>query len=145
MGTQWANILNFLIYLGISLPLMGVGILLFMRTTPYKEFEIIAGGSDFNDHHKGLSAEATAYDMGGKILGLAIVLASAIFHAVNPLDLVIWGLIGAVFQVVVFYIFEFITPFKVIEEIPKGNISVGIFSACMSVAAGLLLAALISY
>jgi putative membrane protein len=145
MGNQWASIVNFLIYLGISLPLLGVGIFLFLRTTPYNEFQIISGGADISDQHKVLAAQATAYDIGGKILGLAVVLASAIFHALNPLDLVIWGLIGAVFQVVVFYIFEFITPFKVIEEIPKGNVSVGIFSACMSVAAGLLLAALISY
>jgi putative membrane protein len=145
MGGQWTNIVNFLIYLGVSLPLLGFGIYIFMRTTPYKEFAIIADGADISDEHKVLAAQAAAYDLGGKVVGLALVLASAIFHSVNPGDLVIWGLIGTVFQVVVFYLFEFVTPFTVIKEIPKGNVSVGIFSAFISVATSLVLAALISY
>ena len=145
MGSQWANIMNFLIYLCISLPLLGLGIYLFMLTTPYKELELIAGGDDLEDRKKWCAAQATAYDLGGKILGLALVLASAIFHSVSYLDLVLWGLLGAIFQIIVFYLFELITPFTVVREIPRGNVAVGIFSAFLSVASGLILAALISY
>jgi len=144
MGTQWANIMNFLIYLGVSLPLLGLGIYLFMLTTPYKEHRLIADG-DEADRHKACAAQAAACDLGGKILGLSLVLASAVYHAVNYVDLIIWGLIGIIFQVVVFYIFELVTPFTVVKEIPQGNVAVGIFSAFLSVSAGLLLAALISY
>ncbi len=144
MGSQWANIQNFLIYLGVALPLLGLGIYLFMLTTPYKEFQLIAGG-DEEDRCKSCAAQAAAYDLGGKILGLSLVLASAVFHAVNHVDLIIWGLIGIIFQIIVFYLFELITPFTVTREIPQGNIAVGIFSAFLSVSAGLLLAALISY
>lgn len=144
MGSQWANIVNFLSYLGVSLPLLGLGIYLFMLTTPYKELKLIADG-DEDDRRKACAAQAAAYDLGGKILGLSLVLASAVFHAVNFVDLVVWGLIGIIFQVIVFYIFELITPFTVVKEIPQGNIAVGIFSAFLSVSAGLLLAALISY
>lgn len=142
--SQWANIQNFLIYLGIALPLLGLGIYLFMLTTPYKEFALIAAGHQ-DDRIKACAAQAAACDLGGKILGLALVLASAVYHAVNHVDLVIWGLIGIIFQIVVFYIFELITPFTVRNEIPNGNVAVGIFSAFISVSAGLLLAALISY
>lgn len=145
MAGQWPNILNFLLYLAVSVPLLGVGILLFMMTTPYKENRLIADGAEIADRQKVLAAQATAYDLGGKILGLSLVMASAIFHSVGLIDLVIWGLMGAVFQVIIFYLFEFITPFTVIKEIPKGNIGVGIFSAFISVATGLLMAALISY
>lgn len=144
MGSQWANIQNFLIYLGVSLPLLGLGIYLFMLTTPYKEEELIAAG-DEADRVKACAAQATAYDLGGKILGLSLVLASAVYHAVNYIDLIIWGLIGIIFQIAVFYIFELITPFTVVKEIPQGNVAVGIFSAFLSVSTGLLLAALISY
>jgi putative membrane protein len=83
--------------------------------------------------------------LGGKIIGLAIVLSSAIFNSVNIVDLIIWGVVGVVFQVVVFYLFELLTPFRVVAEIPKGNVSVGIFASRLSVATGLLMAALISY
>lgn len=144
MGAQWANIVNFLTYLAIALPLLGVGIFLFMLTTPYKDHQLIADGDD-TDRVKACAAQAAAYDLGGKILGLSIVLASAVFHAVSYVDLVIWGLLGAIFQVVIFYIFELVTPFTVTKEIPQGNVAVGIFSAFLSVSTGLLLAALISY
>ncbi len=144
MGNQWANITNFLIYLSVSLPLLGIGIYLFMLTTPYKEEQLIAAGDD-DDPRTARAAQATACDLGGKILGLTLVLASAIYHSINYIDLAIWGLIGIIFQIVVFYIFELITPFTVVKEIPQGNVAVGIFSAFLSISAGLLLAALISY
>jgi putative membrane protein len=144
MMVQWSSIGNFLLYMCVSLPLLGVGIYVFMLTTPYKEFRIIAAGAEINDQHKVFAAKAAAYDIGGKIAGLAFVLASAIFHSANLVDLIIWGIIGMVFQVIVYYLFELITPFSVRQEIPKGNISVGIFSAFVSIATGLVMAALIS-
>ncbi|MGH1941428.1 DUF350 domain-containing protein, partial [Acinetobacter baumannii] len=70
---------------------------------------------------------------------------SAVYNSVNLLDLVVWGIIGTLFQVLVFYLFELVTPFRVVSEIPKGNVSVGIFASRLSVATGLLMAALISY
>ncbi|HMM22244.1 MAG TPA: DUF350 domain-containing protein [Selenomonadales bacterium] len=145
MAGQWPNILNFLLYLTVSVPLLGLGILLFMATTPYKENRLMADGAELGDRRKVLAAQAAAYALGGKILGLSLVMASAIYHSVGLLDLVVWGLLGAVFQVVVFYLFELITPFTVLKEIPQGNLAVGIFSAFVSVATGLLMAALISY
>jgi len=145
MTQQWDNLLNFLMYLGVTLPILGFGLIVFAFTTPYKEFKLIADGAASQDPQKIAAAKAAAHDLGGKIIGLAIVLASAIFHSVNLLDLVVWGLIGTLFQVIVFYLFELLTPFKVIGEIPKGNVSVAIFSSRLSIATGLLMAALISY
>ena len=57
----------------------------------------------------------------------------------------IWGVIGMVFQVIVFYFFVMLMPFKVLQEIPRGNVAVGILSSRISLATGMLLAALISY
>lgn len=145
METQWDYLLNFLTYLGVTVPILGVGIIVFAFTTPYKEFQLIKEGAQTEEPQKVAAAKAAAHDLGGKIIGLAIVLASAVYHAVNLLDLVIWGVVGMVFQVLVFYLFEWVTPFKVVSEIPKGNVSVGIFASRLSIAAGLLMAALISY
>lgn len=144
MELQWANLMNFLIYLGISLPLLGLGLWMFMVVTPYKEFQMIGEGGGA-DPIKAASSISAAYVLGGKALALAIVLASAIFHSVNPLDLIIWGLVGIGFQIASYYLYELITPFKVSVEIPKGNVAAGVLSAFLSVASGLLLAALISY
>ncbi|MBP1765219.1 MAG: hypothetical protein H6Q65_2277, partial [Firmicutes bacterium] len=108
------------------------------------EFKMICeGGTEING--KAASATAAAYTLGGKILGLALVLASAVFHSVNPFDLILWGLIGIGFQILICYLYELVTPFKVSAEISKGNVAAGVLSAFISVSSGLLLAALISY
>lgn len=143
--TQWDNIVNFLFYLGVTVPLLGVGFVLFMVTTPYNEFRILREGANNADPQKALAAKAVAHDLGGKIIGMSAVLASAVYHSVGVVDLILWGLIGAAFQVIVFYLFELITPFKVIKEIPAGNVAVGIFASRLSIATGVLMAALISY
>lgn len=145
MNEQLSNLLNFLMYLGVTLPMLLFGIFVFMVTTPYNEYKLIREGADTDDLRKINAAKAAAHDLGGKVLGLAIVLASAVFHSVSLLDLAMWGLLGIVFQVGVFYLFELVTPFRIVSEIPKGNVSVGVFASRLSVATGLLMAALISY
>lgn len=142
---EWSSILNFLLYFIVAVPLAALGILLFHWTTPYNEFALIGEAADFSDPAKAAAGKAAAYDLGGKVIGQVLVLASAVYHALGLLDLVVWGLIGIAFQIVVFYLFELFTPFKVLHEIPKGNVPVGLFSFCLSVASGLLLASLISY
>ncbi|TLS49444.1 DUF350 domain-containing protein [Paenibacillus antri] len=143
--SQWEFLSNFFLYLVVTIPIMAVGIFVFQLTTPYNEFALIREGADADDPRKSAAAKAAAHDLGGKIIGLAIVLASAVYHAVSLWDLALWGLVGVVFQVGVFYLFEWLTPFRVISEIPKGNVSVGLFASRLSIATGLLLAALISY
>nr|WP_218033929.1 DUF350 domain-containing protein [Paenibacillus koleovorans] len=137
--------LNFLQYLGVSLPLLAFGLLAFLVTTPYNEFALIREGAATDDLRKINAAKAAAHDLGGKIIGLAIMLASAIYHSVSLLDLALWGIVGIFAQVIVFYLFEWLTPFKVVREIPNGNVSVGIFASRLSLATGLIMAALISY
>ncbi|MEF3305279.1 DUF350 domain-containing protein [Paenibacillus sp. GYB003] len=145
MNEQLANLLNFLTYLGVTLPILAFGIFAFMITTPYNEYKLIREGANTDDPRKIGAAKAAAHDLGGKIIGLSLVLASAVFHSVSLLDLAMWGILGILFQVVVFYLFELVTPFRVVSEIPNGNVSVGIFASRLSVATGLLMAALISY
>jgi putative membrane protein len=143
--TQWSSILNFLIYVGVTVPMLGVGILFFVFTTPYSEFKLIREGSDITDPAKVGAAKAAAYDLGGKLVGQSLVLASAVYHSVGIVDLIVWGFVGIAFQIIVFYLFELFTPFKVLAEIPKGNVSVGLFSFFLSLTTGLLMASLISY
>ncbi|MHB1653142.1 MAG: DUF350 domain-containing protein [Desulfitobacteriaceae bacterium] len=139
-------LLNFLKYLGVTLPLMVFAVFLFIKTTPYAEFELMAAGDDLQDPRKVSAANAVALDLGGKVIGLALLLGSAIYHSVNLWDLIVWALTGTVFIILVYYLFEFLTPkFKIRKEIPNGNVGIGLFSFCLSVSTGILMAALISY
>jgi putative membrane protein len=141
---QWSSFINFLIYLVVSIPLLLIGIKIFMWQTPYDEMQIIRDAASADNDIKDEAGIAVAQSLGGKVVGQSLVIASAVFHSVSVVDLIIWGIVGIVFQVIVYYVFERLTPFKVDEEVCKGNIAVGIFSARLSFATGLILAALIS-
>lgn len=141
---QWSSFVNFLIYLVVSIPLLLIGIKIFMWQTPYNEMHVIRDAACCDNDVKDEAGIAVAHSLGGKVVGQALVMASAVFHSVSVGDLVIWGIVGIIFQVIVYEVFERMTPFKVNEEVLKGNIAVGIFSARLSFATGLILAALIS-
>ncbi|WJH35830.1 DUF350 domain-containing protein [Paenibacillus sp. CC-CFT747] len=64
MGSQWELIVNFLQYLGVTIPLLLVGLLVFIFTTPYNEFRIIQNGKEAGDPQKVAAAKAVAYDLG---------------------------------------------------------------------------------
>lgn len=145
MNGQLDSLFNFLMYLGVSLPILIVGILVFIYTTPYREYRLIQDGAATDDPQKINAAKAAAHDLSGKIIGLSIVVASVVINSGSIVDLLIWGVIGIIFQVVIFYLFAWLTPFHVIQEIPKGNVAIGIFSSRMSIVSGVLLAALVSY
>lgn len=137
-------VVQFSLYLVIAVPIMAFGIFIFQLTTPYNEFELIREGSNTDHPQKMAAAKAAAHDLGGKIIGLAIVLASAIYHSADWWDLALWGLVGVAFQVGVMYLFEWATPFRIVSEIPKGNVSVALFASRLSIATGLVLGALVS-
>jgi len=139
-------LINFLEYLGVSIPLMVLAVMLFSFTTPYKEFQIMSLGDNLENPRQVAAAKAVAFDIGGKVLGLAVLLASAIYHAVDLWDMTLWTLTGTVSIIIVYWLFELLTPtIKVRREIPNGNVAVGIFSFCLSLATGIIMASLISY
>lgn len=128
--------LNFLSYLGVSVLLLAVGILLFVISTPkIKEFELIA--------QKNVTA---AMSLGGKIIGLALVLGAAAEYSVSLIDMVLWGIIGIISQVVVFFLAEIITiRYSIQKAIVEDNRAVGTMLLALSVAIGWVLAKCLSY
>ncbi|TKI47881.1 DUF350 domain-containing protein [Lysinibacillus tabacifolii] len=128
--------LNFLSYLGVSISLLVIGMLLFTLSTPkIKEFQLIA--------QKNVSA---AMLLGGKVIGLAIVLGAAVEYSISLFDMVIWGAIGIVAQVVVFFIAELITiRFSIQKAIEEDNRAVGTMLLSLSLAVGWIVAKCLSY
>ena len=127
--------LNFLSYLGVGLGLLLVGTFLFEVTTKNKEFALIASGN-----------KTAAYVLGGRLLGLALVLYSTIANSVSLFDMVIWGAVGIIAQIVAFYLAEILTPsFSLNDAIDKDNQAVGIFLLILSIAIGLIIAGSLTY
>lgn len=127
---------NFLSYLGVAFLLLAAGIALFIITTPkLREFRLIAEKNS-----------TAAMSLGGKIVGLAIVLGAAVEYSVSLRDMVIWGVIGIISQIVVFLLAEVLTiRFSIHQAIEEDNQAVGIMLVSLSLAIGLILAKCLSY
>lgn len=142
---SFVSLLNLIKYLGVTFPLMVIGTVIFTLTTSHHEFDILFEGDELDDPKKVAAAKAVAMDLGGKVIGLALLLSSAVYHSANILDLTVWAIVGMVLLILVYFLFEVLTPkINIRREISKGNVGVGMFSFCLSLATGLLMAALIS-
>ncbi len=80
---------------------------------------------------------AAAVAFGGALIGFALPLSSAITHSISLADCAIWGAIALVIQSLTFVVVRLIVR-RLPERINQGEIAAGIFSACCSVAAGLI-------
>jgi putative membrane protein len=126
---------NFLLYLAVTLGLLLVGLFLMEVTTKVKEFSLMAKGN-----------KAASYVLGGRLLGLAIVLYSTAANSISLADMAIWGAIGIIAQIIVFYLAEWLTPrFNVMQSIEEDNQAVGLFLMFLSVSIGVVIAGCLTY
>lgn len=128
---QYAD--DFLIYLALALALLAAFAWIYGRITPYSELELI---------RKGNNAAAIAY--AGAIIGLALPLASAVAHSVNPVDMVVWGVLALAVQVLVYFLVRRLVP-HLSDNILENKVAPAVLLAAISVAAGILNAASLTY
>ena len=84
---------DFLLYLAISAVLLAVFIAIYLRITPYREIALIREDN-----------MAAAFSFSGTLIGMVIPLANVVEHSVNPVDMVIWGFLALLVQLIVFVI-----------------------------------------
>lgn len=127
---------SFSIYLLVSLALLVLGLYLFEKsTTKLKEFELIKD--------KNVTA---ALSLGGKLLGLAFVLGSAIENSVSLIDMAIWGAVGIVSQIIFFILAEVITiRFSIQKAIEEDNRAVGTILFALSLSVGWVISKCLTY
>lgn len=81
----------FLAYLGAALGLTALFCVLYTAITPHAEWKLLRAGN--------LSASLA---FGGALLGFVLPLSSAISHSVSLLDMVVWGGVALVVQLLAF-------------------------------------------
>ena len=123
----------FLIYFVSGTLLLGVFTFLYIHVTPHQELKLI---------RKGNVAVATGF--AGALLGYSLPLASAIAHSVSYKDMLLWGGVGLVVQVVVLGIVRLLVP-DLFRDMEKGKLAPAMLLATLSLAAGLINAAAMSY
>ena len=124
---------DFLLYFAASLALVALFVFIYTRITPHKEFTLIREGN-----------VAAAASLSGAILGFVIPLAYSVAQSVNIADMALWGLIALVIQLLVFFAVTRIIP-TLVRDIPEGKIAPGILLGALSLAAGILNAACMTY
>jgi putative membrane protein len=121
-------ILAFLAYLGTSVALLALFVLIYVRVTPYKDFELIAHDNS-----------AAAVVLAGAVLGFTFPLVAAIYYTRSLLEMSVWAAITCAVQLVVFVVLR-----RQAKRIEEGHVSSAIMVATFSIAVGLLTAASIS-
>ena len=124
---------DFLLYLAISSVLLAAFVAIYVKITPYREIALIRDNN-----------MAAAFSLSGAIIGMVIPLANAIEYSVNPVDMAIWGFIALAIQLIVFVIARIALP-NIAVDIPAGKTAPGFFLGAISIAAGLLNAACMTY
>lgn len=124
---------NFLAYFASALGLFGLFTSLYIRLTPYAEIQLIRQGN--------LSA---AVALVGTLLGFALPLASTIAHSVSLVDMLIWGAIAMLVQVLVFLGLSRLVP-ELKGGIQSDTLAHGVFLGGASLCVGLLNAACMTY
>jgi len=124
---------EFLVYFGLSVVFVALFLAIYVRITPYREIALIRAGND-----------AAAASLSGALIGFVLPLSAAVEHSVNPYDLAIWASIALVVQLLVYASVKMVLP-EIGRHIPEGKTASGIFLGAISLAAGILNAASMSY
>ncbi len=130
---SFAGFDDFLIYLGIAAVLLAIFVAIYVRITPYREITLIREGN-----------MAAAFSLSGTLIGMVIPLSNAVEYSVNLVDMAIWGFIALAIQLIVFVIARIALP-NIARDIPEGKQASGFFLGAISIAAGILNAACMTY
>ena len=124
-----AGLPAFLLYFALSMALLVLFLAVYLAVTPYNELALIRQGN-----------AAAAVSLAGAVIGFVLPLARAVTQSVSVVDLVAWGLIALVVQIVVFFLVGKIVP-RFPEAIRNGQVAGAAFLAALAIAVGLLNAA----
>jgi putative membrane protein len=124
---------NFLAYFAMGVVLVALFLAIYVRATPHREFALIRQGN-----------LAASLSLSGALLGFVIPLASAIAHSVAWWDMLLWGGIALVVQLLAYGAVRLTLP-TLSEDIAAGRSAQGLFLGTLSLAVGILNAACITY
>lgn len=124
-----------LLYFAVAIVTVIVGLVIFeWMTRQYKDWEEIKAGN-----------QAVALSITGKIIGICIILAFAIYHSIELVETLIWGAFGVLLQLIAYLLFELFTrKFSVEEQLKNNNMAVGIISMGVSIGLAFVIGASIT-
>jgi putative membrane protein len=124
-----AGLPAFLAYLCVSLVAVVIYLLVYTRITPHDEFELIRQ-----------NVPGAAVSLGLSMLGFALPVASAVAHAADLVDCIVWSVIALCVQIAAYFAAR-IPVSDLSARISKGELGAAIWLGLASITAGVLSAA----
>lgn len=122
----------FLLHLAVALAIFALALALYLWLTPHKEMTLVREGNT-----------AAAISVGGAAIGLALPMALNLKAAANVWDIVLWGAVTVIVQLVAFRAVDFILK-DLTKRIERNEIAAAIFLAMTKIAVALINAAAVS-
>ncbi len=123
---------TFALHGAITVGILLVGLFVHMALTPYRELKLVRE----NNSAAGLS-------LGGAIVSLAVPLSFAMASSLNWADIVIWGVLTVIVQLIALRIVDFILP-DLPKRIRNGEVAAASVLVGMKLAFGFILAAAVA-
>lgn len=127
--TFLANLSEFLLFFVVASALALFYVFVYTRVTRHDELALIKKNS---------TAAAVAF--AGSLIGFALPLASTMINSVNVIELVLWGVIALIVQLLVYLLIRLPMP-RISERIEADEVAAGIWLGACSMVAGILNAA----
>ncbi|TDI60407.1 MAG: DUF350 domain-containing protein [Alphaproteobacteria bacterium] len=109
-----------------------LGVRLYMLITPHDEMTLIRGGNS-----------AASLTLGGTILGIALPLAFVLAFSVSVLDIVLWGIVTVLLQLVAYFIVDMVLR-NFSQRIEQGDMAAAILSVSIKLSSAAINAAAVS-
>ena len=128
-GLFLTNLSEFLFFFVAAAALTLIFVILYTRVTRHNELALIKKNS---------TAAALAFS--GSLIGFALPLASTMINSVTVVEMVLWGLVALIVQVLVYLVIRLPMP-RISERIEADEVAAGIWLGSCSIVAGILNAA----
>ena len=128
-GLFLTNLSEFLLFFVAAAALTLIFVVLYTRVTRHNELALIKKNS---------TAAALAFS--GSLIGFALPLASTMINSVTVVEMVLWGLVALIVQVLVYLVIRLPMP-RISERIEADEVAAGIWLGSCSIVAGILNAA----
>jgi putative membrane protein len=129
LGEFLASLSEFLIFFGVAVALTLLFVVIYSRVTKHDELALIKKNS---------TAATVAFS--GSLIGFALPLASTLINSVTVVELLLWGVVALIVQVLVYLLIRLPMP-RISERIEADEVAAGIWLGTCSVVAGILNAA----
>ena len=125
----FASLSEFLIFFVVAAALTMVFVIVYTRITKHNELALIKKNS---------IAAAIAFT--GSLIGFALPLASTMISSVTVVEMLLWGMVALIIQVLVYLLLRLPMP-RLSERIESDEVAAGIWLGGCSMVAGILNAA----